>query len=188
MKKLLLGIAFLFLSCSEDDPEVDFPLEEDENFSSEIFFSEYMEGTSFNKSLEIVNLTGATIDLETEVYSIKKQQNGSGDWMSELMLTGSLSHNAVFVISNESANIPEILEEADLLKTGAPLDFNGNDALGLFKDGELIDVIGVIDNPEDFAIDQTLRRKAEITEPSTNFNINSWEIFEIDNVEGLGSY
>ena len=188
MKKLLLGIAILFLSCSEDDPEVDIPLEEDENFSSEIFFSEYIEGTSFNKSLEIVNLTGETINLETEVYSIRKQQNGSGDWMSELMLTGSLAHNAVFVISNESANIPVILEEADLLKTGAPMDFNGNDALGLFRDGQLIDVIGEVDNPEDFAIDQTLRRKAEITEPSTDFDIDSWEVFETDNVEDLGTY
>jgi predicted extracellular nuclease len=44
--------------------------------ASEIFFSEYVEGSSFNKALEIANFTGAVVDLS--VYSIKKQSNGAG--------------------------------------------------------------------------------------------------------------
>ncbi len=188
MKKLLLPLILLLFACSDEDPALEFPLEVEEEYSSEIFFSEYIEGSSFNKALEIVNLTGKTIDLEVEAYSLRKQQNGIGEWMSELKLTGEISHNDVFVISNESADIPEIIENADQLKTGSPLDFNGNDPIGLFKDGELIDVIGEIDNSEDFAKDQTLRRKKSITEPSKIYNNQDWEVLELDTVNDLGKY
>lgn len=187
MKKTVFLLLIIFVSCSEDDPEGEIPLEE-ENFSTELFFSEYIEGTSFNKSLEIVNLTGETINLEEENYSIQKQQNGSGDWMSRLELTGTIAHKEVFVISNESADLPEIIENAAQLKTGAPLDFNGNDPVALFKDEELIDVIGEIDNADDFAIDETLRRKTSVTEPSTEFDADEWERFETNAVNDLGDY
>lgn len=188
MKKLLLPFLVVLIACSEEDPAQELPLETEEKFSSEIFFSEYIEGSSFNKALEIVNLTGNTIDLEADAYSIKKQQNGSGEWMSELLLTGEITNNDVFVISNESADIPEIIENADQLKTGAPMDFNGNDPIGLFKDGELIDVIGEIDSSEDFATDQTLRRKKSFTEPSTTYNNQDWEVLELNTINDLGKY
>ncbi|HSP13075.1 MAG TPA: hypothetical protein VLO29_11165 [Salegentibacter sp.] len=188
MKKLLFPFLLLLFACSDENPALEIPLEAEEDFSSEIFFSEYIEGSSFNKALEIVNLTGNTIDLEAEAYSLKKQQNGSGEWMSEFMLTGEIAHNDVYVISNESAAIPEIIENADQLKTGSPLDFNGNDPIGLFKDGELIDVIGEIDNSEDFAKDQTLRIKKSITEPSKTYNNQDWEVLELNTVNDLGKY
>ncbi len=38
--------------------------------SSELFFSEYIEGSSNNKALEIFNDTGATVNLATSGYSI----------------------------------------------------------------------------------------------------------------------
>jgi len=42
--------------------------------ATELLFSEYIEGSSNNKALEIANLTGTAINLST--YSIKKQTNG----------------------------------------------------------------------------------------------------------------
>ncbi len=189
MKKYyFILLSILFYSCSEDEAALPEELLPENNFSTEIFFSEYIEGTSFNKALEIVNLTGENIDLEAEAYSIKKQSNGAGDWMGEVILQGNLAHNSTFVIANESADISEITSKSNQLKTGAPLDFNGNDPVGLFKNGELIDVIGEMDNPEDFALDQTLRRKKSITEPSIEYNFEEWEFFETNNTEDLGSY
>ncbi|HEY9185142.1 MAG TPA: hypothetical protein VIM94_07440 [Salegentibacter sp.] len=188
MKKLLLPFLLLLFSCADEDPALEFPLEAEEKFPSEIFFSEYIEGSSFNKALEIINLTGNTINLEAEAYSLKKQQNGSGEWMSELKLTGEIAHNDVFVISNESANLPELIENADQLKTGSPLDFNGNDPIGLFKNGDLIDVIGEINNADDFGKDQTLRRKKSIAAPSKTFNNQDWEMLELNTTDDLGKY
>ncbi|CAN5246540.1 hypothetical protein BH23BAC2_BH23BAC2_12420 [soil metagenome] len=187
MKKGFFTIILIFLiSCNADEARE--PLFPEEELSSDLFFSEYVEGSGFNKALEIVNLTGSRIDLQAEGYSIKKQTNGAGDWGGELLLTGSLANNEVYVIANEAATHPDILSKASLLKRGAPMDFNGNDPIGLFKDGVLIDIIGYLDNPEDFAKDVTLRRKALATEPSTTYDPNEWELYDIDNVEGLGSY
>ena len=183
-----LFLLILFYSCSEDDTLIPEEKPEENNFSTEIFFSEYVEGTSYNKALEIVNLTGENINLETEIYSIKKQSNGTGDWMGEVLLEGNLAHQETFVIGNESAPISKIISGSNQLKAGAPLDFNGNDPVGLFKDGELIDVIGNLDSDEDYAKDQTLRRKKSIREPSLEYNPNDWEFLEMDNVEDLGSY
>ena len=50
MKKLLLPLILLLFACSDEDPALEFPLEVEEEYSSEIFFSEYIEGSSFNKA------------------------------------------------------------------------------------------------------------------------------------------
>ncbi|MFN4764218.1 lamin tail domain-containing protein [Gillisia sp. Q332] len=183
LKTLLI---LLVIGCSSDNND-SLPAEV-ETFSEELFFSEYIEGSSFNKALEIVNLTGASINLEAEGYSIKKQTNGSGNWISDLPLSGSIAHNDVYVIANENSDNSEIIQQSDLLKTGAPMDFNGNDPIGLFKNEILIDVIGTFNNSEDFAKDKTLLRKKSILEPSTLFDISNWEVLEIDHVEDLGVY
>ncbi|MFO8147190.1 MAG: lamin tail domain-containing protein [Bacteroidota bacterium] len=183
LKTLLI---LLVIGCSSDNTE---PIPVNvETFSEELFFSEYIEGSSFNKALEIVNLTGASINLEIEGYSIKKQTNGTGNWISDLPLSGSIPHNDVYVIANENSDISEIIQQSDLLKTGAPMDFNGNDPIGLFKNGILIDIIGTINNSEDFAKDKTLLRKKSIHEPSPLFDINNWEVLEMDTVDDLGKY
>lgn len=186
MKRTIL-LLFLFVllafGCTPDDnaiPENPDP----ENSPSEIFFSEYIEGTGHNKALEIVNLTGETIDLSA--YSIKKKTNGGGDWTDTLDLSGELSDEAVLVIINQQAELEKIQNEADI-SVNAPLNFNGNDPVGLFKNGGLIDVIG---NPggKDFAKDQTLRRKKGVSGPTTDFDLDEWEIFAENTVENIGEF
>lgn len=176
----------LLTSCESDDARE--PLFAEEDNSAELFFSEYIEGSSFNKALEIVNLTGSSINLTEDAYSIKKQSNGEGNWVGELLLTGRIANNEVYVIANENTTHPDILNKASLIKAGAPMDFNGNDAIGLFKDGVLVDIIGTLDDPEDFGKDVTLRRRTEVTEPTATYDPNEWDLFEVDNVEDLGSY
>ena len=45
--------------------------------SSDLFFSEYIEGSSNNKALEIYNGTGAPIDLGTSGYDVQMFFNGA---------------------------------------------------------------------------------------------------------------
>ena len=47
--------------------------------SSDLFFSEYVEGSSNNKALEIYNGTGSAINLATAGYSVQMFFNGSAD-------------------------------------------------------------------------------------------------------------
>jgi hypothetical protein len=105
-----------------------------------------------------------------------------------LILKGEIAHNDVFVIGNEASNNERIINNSNQTKSGAPLDFNGNDPLGLFKDGVLIDVIGKVDDPGEYAKDTTLRRKKDQIAPTTNFDLEHWVIFEVDNTEDLGKY
>lgn len=55
---------------------------------ADLFFSEYIEGSSNNKALEIFNGTGAAIDLSA--YSIQMFFNGSVSAGLTINLTGLL--------------------------------------------------------------------------------------------------
>ena len=119
---------------------------------SELFFSEYVEGTSNNKALEIYNPTSNTIDLSE--YTIERYSNGSNYISDSMNLNGFISPGQTWVITNaetDSTNafgyiFMELYNMADQWAPlyPSPLYFNGNDALTLSKNGQIIDIIGKI--------------------------------------------
>lgn len=161
--------------------------------ANELFFSEYVEGSSFNKAIEIANVTSNSINLSG--YSIKRNRNGGTDWSAPLNLSGTIASGDVYVIINESANLQELITEADYVhpnnsstNNGEPINFNGNDPVGLFKNDVLIDIIGVFNGGSaDFARDVTLRRKVGVVSPNTTFDkVNEWDEFTRDTVDNIG--
>lgn len=154
----------------------------------ELFFSEYVEGSGNNKAIEIANLTDNPIDLSA--YSIKKQSNGAGSWINEFPLSGTINANDVFVTINYQADNATLLAEADLLSPeagyGAPINFNGNDPVGLFKNDVLIDIIGVLGITTKDYENMTLRRKISVTQPNTSFTSSEWEELAQNTVDGIG--
>ncbi|CAD0004889.1 endonuclease [Flavobacterium chungangense] len=159
------------------------------NTGSEIFFSEYIEGSSNNKILEISNFTGSAINLSD--YSIKKQSNGAGAWGSGLALTGTINDGASYVIAyNLAATSCYNIADANLSSNSTDLQYNGNDPIGLFKNNVLIDIIGTFNGGSpNFAIDETLRRKPTVTGPNTIFNKSGeWDVYTKDTCSGLGSH
>ena len=160
------------------------------NNVTELFFSEYVEGSGNNKAIEIVNLTDNAIDLSA--YSIKKQSNGAGSWINEFSLSGTINVNDVFVTINYQADDATLLKEVDLMSPeagyGAPINFNGNDPVGLFKNDVLIDIIGVLGVTSKNYENMTLRRKTSVTQPTTSYNSNEWDEFPQNTVDGIGYY
>ena len=161
------------------------------NTNTELFFSEYVEGTSNNKAVEIANLTDNSIDLSS--YSIKKQSNGAGPWINEFPLSGTINANDVFVVIHFQADDATLTNEADLLTLqtsnfGAPINFNGNDPVGLFKNGVLIDIIGVLNETAKNFENMTLRRKLTVTQPNTTYTAAEWEQFSVGTYDGIGVY
>ena len=147
--------------------------------ATDLFFSEYAEGSSSNKYLEIYNGTGADVDLSS--YLIMQNSNG-GPWDEYVdTLSGTLSNEDVFVIANSSADA-SILAEADLTGTGICY-FNGDDARALIKvsgtDTTILDYIGSFpDDPgsgwevagvSDATKDHTLVRKSSVTSGNTSW-------------------
>ena len=64
---------------------------------SDLFFSEYIEGSSNNKALEIFNGTGAPVDLATGGYNVQMYFNGSATAGLTIDLTGTVADGDVFV-------------------------------------------------------------------------------------------
>lgn len=156
--------------------------------ATDLLFSEYIEGSGNNKALEIANNTGSSVSLSA--YSIKKQTNGAGSWSTGLALTGTLTTGSKFVIVNSSMSSACFsTSAANISTTATELTFNGNDAVGLFKNGVLIDIIGTFNGgTANFAVDVTLRRKSTVTSPSTTFNLSAqWDSFSQDTCNNLGS-
>lgn len=166
--------------------------------ASELFFSEYIEGTSNNKALEIYNATGAAIDLGSNGYNLQMYFNGSTSAGLTINLTGTIANGDVFVIAHSSA-IATILAQAD--QTNGAGWFNGDDAVVLRKGTAIIDVIGQIgfDPGAEWGsglvstADNTLRRKSTIcqgdTDGSNVFDPSiEWDGFSTDTFAGLGTH
>ncbi len=104
---------------------------------TELFFSEYVEGSSNNKALEIYNGTGAAIDLATGGYNVQMFFNGSATAGLTINLTGTVAAGDVYVLAQSAANAA-ILAQAD--QTNGSGWFNGDDAVVLRKGTTVVDV------------------------------------------------
>ncbi|WP_430815980.1 endonuclease [Carboxylicivirga sp. RSCT41] len=153
--------------------------------SNELFFSEYVEGSSYDKAVEIANYTGDAVNLSA--YSIMKQTNGAGEWKDELTLSGSLANGSVYVVCHNDASAT-IKAVADYVVPSSywTISFNGNDPVGLFKNGSLIDVIGTFNSTAKFGENVTLIRKASVTGPNTTFSMSEWDSKSSGTISNLG--
>jgi len=107
---------------------------------SELFISEYVEGSGNNKFIEIYNPTASVISLTG--YEIEIYVNGSSTGSTPIPLSGSIAAYDVFVFANSSADFVGLGVTAD--STSGSLTFNGDDAVALRNSGTIIDVIGQI--------------------------------------------
>ena len=62
---------------------------------SDLFFSEYVEGSGNNKALEIYNSTDNAIDLSQ--YTINRYSNGDPDPTNTMILSGTIQAKGVVV-------------------------------------------------------------------------------------------
>ncbi len=156
---------------------------------NELYLSEYIEGSSNNKSVEIFNPTSGSIDLVN--YSISIYTNGSLTASSTINLKGMLNGGDVFVLSNPSA-AADILNVTDL--TTGSINFNGNDVVTLDKNGVVIDKIGEIGQSTSWTVDTgstenyTLVRNYNVTTGQTNWIVGAteWDVYSIDTYSYLG--
>jgi hypothetical protein len=113
---------------------------------ADLFFSEYIEGSSSNKCLEIYNPTASDIDLAAGNYSLALYNNGAtSSTGGSFALEGIVPAYGTYVVCNASASA-SFLALADTLFGGFPnpINFNGDDAVSLEKGGINIDIIGQI--------------------------------------------
>lgn len=164
--------------------------------SADLIISEYIEGSSNNKAIELYN--NADTEISLEGYVLGLYSNGSSSIGNSIDLTGTLAANTTYIISNPGATA-DILDIADT--TSTVTYYNGDDALVLTKDGVIVDSFGQVGvDPGSFWSDataqtqnKTLRRKLSITSGRTDSTAEflpseEWEQFDIDTFDGLGSH
>lgn len=168
------------------------------NGITELFISEYVEPNSgHNKAIEIVNLTASTVNLLD--YSIQKFSSSGWIWKDDYPLGNTnIIPGDVFVIVHADTNNSLLLAAADKFGPpnidtspygyGSPLNFNGDDPIGLFKNGVLIDVIGDTNNRTKHIENATYRRKSTISEPNTSFDNTEWDILSANTFDDIGSH
>jgi len=144
MKRILLSLATI-LTISMSAQTLD---------CTELFISEYVEGWSQNKAIEVYNPTSNTIDLSN--YKIERYANGTTNSSSGgiTTLSGMLAPGDVFVLTNGETDTSSSFGycDASLIALGdmaepngsypTPMHMNGNDAMVLTKNGAILDVIG----------------------------------------------
>jgi predicted extracellular nuclease len=166
---------------------------------TDVFFSEYIEGTGFNKAVEIFNGTGAPVDLAAGGYTLELYSNGAGAASQTVALTGTVADGDVYVVTRADAD-PAIVAQADQLAP-AVANWNGDDAVVLRKGVAPVDVIGQIgvDPGTEWGTgatstsDNTIRRQATISAGDTDGTnpfdpAAEWEGFPLNTLDGLGAH
>lgn len=111
----------------------------------DLFFSQYVEGSGFNKYVEIFNGTCTSLDLTN--YELRAYHNGaslSGTPTFTIALSGTIAVGGTIVVAHPSATAwggtPNIFS--------ANLQFNGDDALVLYNlvSGTAADIFGSVGN------------------------------------------
>jgi uncharacterized protein len=165
--------------------------------TTDLLISEYIEGSSNNKAVEIYNGSGDLINLGE--YSLLLYANGASTPTQTMALDAvSMDTGDTFVLVNSNAEAA-LLGYAD--QQTSALTFNGDDALVLMKSDEVIDSIGTVGfDPGDgwscadgSTVNQTLRRKTEICNGDTNtgddFDVClEWDFFVVDTFDNLGQH
>jgi hypothetical protein len=165
--------------------------------ATDLFISEYVEGSSNNKYIEIFNGTGTSVDLSG--YQLLYFSNGASSASTTNTLSGILQNNSVVVYKNSGSTI-----FSGSSTINSSVNFNGNDAFALYKiaTSSYVDIIGQIgDDPvtawtsgSHSTKDKTLVRKSTIKSGVTSNPIGfptlatEWDLYTIDDVSNLGTH
>ncbi len=161
---------------------------------SDLFYSEYVEGTSNNKAVEVYNPRSDTVDLSTYTFL---RRNGGSTTVNSYVYNGMLAPGDVFVIVNSGADSINLLPLGDT--TSTLTFYNGDDALAIVNGaGDTVDVFGEwgVDPGTNWPVDTgatneyTLVRKAGIQQGGLYWDVvaTEWDVYAQNDFTNLGSH
>ncbi len=157
-------------------------------YAKDLFISKYLEGTSNNKAIEIVNRTGHPVNLNDYRLSVQAYGNNNYYFPAPFEMEGIIQNNESFVVINPRANFSCLTIDRARFVTAAPqMAYDGERYLELRYKSTTIDVLGVR-NQSNISVlrDVSLYRKNLVNNPVTTFNINEWDSYPADYCQNLG--
>ena len=163
---------------------------------SDLFISEYVEGSSFNKVIEIYNPTTGTILLDG--YQLLLYSNGATVPSFNFKLHGPLESHGVYLVSHPQADSLLVLPFVDT--TGLVCNWNGDDAIALVNNntGDTLDILGEIGIdpgaswtvPGGSTVDHSLVRIIDTQEGTIDWLTGSeqWVSFDQNDFSHLGTH
>lgn len=151
--------------------------------SAELIISQYVEGSSYNKAIEVYNDSNSAINLAD--YKLVKYSNGNADSPNDINFDNvTLAAGDVFVIASSSAG-ETLAALAD--QTTSSINFNGDDPVAIVRnsDSATIDFFGQYGDV-DFAKDATYERIDNSPIENAEWNDSAWNVLAKDNYEGVG--
>jgi len=160
-----------------------------------LYLTEYLEGSSNNKAVEVYNATGA--DVRMSNCTVKLSMNGGSSTQSVVLTDQVLPAGGTWVVCNSGIVDPPRMTTCNQLS--ANLAFNGDDAVMLICYSATVDNFGKVGTDPGSAwgtgmvstADHTLRRKCLVSigdrigndafDPATE-----WEGFGADSFGDLG--
>ncbi len=158
--------------------------------SSALFISEYIEGSGFNKAIEIFNPTNAVVSLSG--YQLKLYGNGNDSPTITADLSGEILASDVIVVGSTQIEDDSALKPlVDIISSA--INFNGDDYIELVKDGELVDSFGIKGVRSTWGSNTTLVRKSSISAGDTNATddfvvATQWDNYPSNTFSFLGSH
>ncbi|PKK96328.1 MAG: hypothetical protein CVV58_06915, partial [Tenericutes bacterium HGW-Tenericutes-3] len=155
------------------------------SYGTDLFISEYIEGAPGNrKAIEIFNPTASPIVLNG-VYTLAVNANANTTWSTTIVLSGTIASLDVFVVYYDDSSLNDKLGIFGDFESST-LNFNGDDAIGLFKNTVLLDIFGVfgedpgtgwtIDSVSNATVDRVIIRKSTIISPRNIWDTTEWSI------------
>lgn len=150
---------------------------------ADLLISEYVEGSGYNKALELYNSGPNTVNLAD--YQLRRYTNGSSRSSTITLPDTMLSALQPYVLVDNNSQVAADL--AAKANTRVALGFNGNDPIALERksDGVTVDFFGITGG-SDFAKDATFARQQLTPYTQDNWKPSDWLVSPKDDFSGLG--
>lgn len=151
------------------------------NTNAQLIITEYVEGSSYNKAIELYNNGSSSIDLAP--YTLARFKDGATESSPMVALSGELAAGDILVVQHSQAQL-SLAEGTNTIRSNN-LVHNGGDAVALFNNGTLVDIVGEVPTASGWGKDVTLRRIG--TQATTVYEQSNWTSHSRNSFDNLGS-
>lgn len=156
-------------------------------YAKDLMITKFICGSTNNRALEVINLTGHEVNLQGYRVSIQQKSGSNYFFASPLELDGKVASGEKFVIINARASLSCFdTMDGKFISASPALSFFGTNYVELNYMNSTVDAVGT-KNTDNTNSNKTLYRLATVSQPTVNFDPSEWQTYGNNYCTGLGS-